>query len=270
MSSLDFSPGRATKRSLAPASFHSRLYKNFVLQDSLLAANVNIKDVVVNLGGLSHRQLVPKDICDYYKDKLPADWVSLWREYGIGVLLNGRFQFCIPSDYTSIVENLFAGDRSLDPKKMHVVGFSAFGYLLLWHEEYKKCEVDLPYLRVKMPAFDIIQYPYFDKMTYEIQLLGRSETHLGLKTENDKYPSLFHHALAEVGGLGLGQVYGFKPPLALGGYPAVENIQRMDALVYFKYISQIRQAILMRWNERDELEFHRRTGPDISPDCSIT
>ena len=47
---------------------------------------------------------------DALAGQLPPELLAFWREYGLGMWLNGKFQFCHPADYADLVEQIFAGD----------------------------------------------------------------------------------------------------------------------------------------------------------------
>ena len=68
---------------------------------------------------------------DALAGRLPPELLAFWREYGLGTWLDGKFQFCRPADYAELVEQIFADDPDLLPSATHMVGFSAFGQLLL-------------------------------------------------------------------------------------------------------------------------------------------
>ena len=91
---------------------------------------------------------------DALAGRLPPELLEFWQKYGLGMWLNGKFQFCRPADYADIVEQIFEGDPDLLPPATHLVGFSAFGELLLWNEQHKRVLVDLVWLTARVRAFD--------------------------------------------------------------------------------------------------------------------
>ncbi|MBS0980307.1 hypothetical protein JK174_05830 [Acetobacter thailandicus] len=118
----------------------------------------DVRKYIKDYGELSYKRDVPKSICENYKDKLPDDLILFWREHGVGTWLSGKFQFCIPSDYSEIVDILFSGDPEIIPEKTHIIGYSAFGHLVIWNEDFQTCEINLPYLTMRIPKSDFNKF----------------------------------------------------------------------------------------------------------------
>nr|WP_242005187.1 GAD-like domain-containing protein [Acetobacter thailandicus] len=134
----------------------------FVNADEEKVADIDpkfdVRKYIKDYGELSYKRDVPKSICENYKDKLPDDLILFWREHGIGTWLSGKFQFCIPSDYSEIVNILFSGDPEIIPEKTHIIGYSAFGHLVIWNEYFQTCEINLPYLTMRIPKSDFNKF----------------------------------------------------------------------------------------------------------------
>lgn len=86
-----------------------------------------------------------KDIADVerFRSKVPDTMIEFWQLHGTGTILNGYFQFCDLCDYASIVKLIFDGDSQLNPEQTYVLGFGAFGSMVLWNEVYRTVPVDL-------------------------------------------------------------------------------------------------------------------------------
>ena len=170
--------------------------------------------------------------------RLPQELLAFWREYGVGTWLNGKFQFCRPADYADLVEQIFAGDPDLLPSATHMVGFSAFGELLLWNEQHERVLVDLPRLAARIRAFDVRKPtdPAHFLLTTPLSLLGREGSFDVFEHDAAAEP-LFARALARLGPLDLGQCYGFVPMLAFGGSARLDRIERLDATVHFSLLA---------------------------------
>ena len=156
--------------------------------------------------------------------------------------LDGKFQFCRPSDYANLVEQIFEDDPELLPSATHMVGFSAFGQLLLWNEQHEQLLVDLPWLTARVYAFDVREPgdPTRFPITTPLYILDR-EGSFNVFERDDAAEPLFARAraraLARLGPPDLGQCYGFLPMLALGGSAKLDRIERLDAAVHFSLLA---------------------------------
>ena len=224
----------------------------------------DIRKYIKKYGELNYRKDVPEKICEQYKDKLPDDLILFWKEYGIGTWLNGKFQFCIPSDYSGIVDILFSGDPDIIPEKTHIIGYSAFGHLVIWNEDLQTCIINLPEATMGVDKWDFDEFGNdFFRISSVIAMLNL-EFSFDYPTQNKNYKSLFLESLSEIGEVTFGKCYGFFPALALGGSPSVKHIQIVDARVHFTLLAQMGAVRILRLNEHDNIEFVRNAGEKIS------
>ncbi len=174
---------------------------------------------------------------DALAGRLPPELLAFWREYGLGVWLDGKFQFCRPADYAELVEQIFEDDPDFLPSATHMVGFSAFGQLLLWNEQHERVLVDLPRLGARVDAFDVREPgdPIHFPIAVPLYLLGY-EGSFDVFEQDEAARPLFTRALARLGPLDLGQCYGFVPMLAFGGSAKLDAIERLDAAVHFSLL----------------------------------
>ena len=181
---------------------------------------------------------MPPAELDALEGRLPPELLAFWREYGLGKWLDGKFQFCRPTDYADLVEQIFEDDPDLPPSATHMVGFSAFGQLLLWNEQYKRVVVNLPWLTARVDAFDLREPgdPTHFSITTPLSLLGH-EGSFDVFEHDDAAEPLFARTLARLGPLDLGQCYGFVPMLAFGGSAKLDRIERLDAAVHFSLLA---------------------------------
>ena len=181
--------------------------------------------------------MAPGDL-DVLAGRLPPELLAFWREYGLGMWLNGKFQFCRPADYADLVDQIFEDDPDLLPSNTHMVGFSAFGELLLWNEQHKRVLVDLVWLTARVRAFDARKpdAPAGFPIATPLSRLGY-EGSFDVFEQTDAAEPLFARALARLGPPDLGQCYGFVPMLALGGSAKLDRIERLDASVHFSLLA---------------------------------
>ena len=175
-----------------------------------------------------------------WRNKLPNGLLELWQEYGIGMWANGKFQFCRPDRYDSIVETIFQGDHQFQPSRTHLFGFGAFGDLLLWNEDLQNIAISLPYLRgsadVSEPDFKA-----YDQNVAISSTLTRIEadTSLTLFENTSSAPPIFNKCRRRFGELEPGECYGLFPALALGGSTDINSVKRVKALEHFSILAQL-------------------------------
>ncbi len=195
-------------------------------------------ELVGKYGPPAHAVPIAPAELDALAGRLPSELLAFWREYGLGMWLDGKFQFCRPADYAELVEQIFENDPDLLPSATHMVGFSAFGELLLWNEQHERVLVNLPWLTARVRAFDAPEPgdPPHLLLATPLFRLGR-EGSFDVFERDDAAEPLFARALARLGPLDLGQCYGFVPMLAFGGSAKLDRIERLDAEVHFSLLA---------------------------------
>ena len=183
---------------------------------------------------------------DALAERLPPELLAFWREYGLGTWLNGKFQFCRRADYAELVEQIFEDDPDLLPSATYMVGFSAFGELLLWNEQHKRVVVDLLWLTARVDAFDVREPgdPTHFSITTPLSMLD-FEGSFDVFEQDEAARPLFARALARLGPLDLGQCYGFVPMLAFGGSAKLDRIERLDAEIHFSLLADAGRCRVM-------------------------
>lgn len=115
----------------------------------------------------------------------------------------------------------------IHPEQTHVLGFGAFGRIIAWNEVHQNVTIDLVKGQVSCQAL-------VNGKTYDPNLAVTSELMLLDSPTFDEYDAdaqkLFKPARSKLGKLGVGQIYGFKPILALGGNRDLANLVICEAL----------------------------------------
>lgn len=177
-----------------------------------------------------------------YRGRVPEALIDFWQQNGIGTVLDGYFQFCDPARYSGILKLVFGGDTEIHPEQTHVLGFGAFGTIIAWNEVYQNVTIDLVRGRVSCQAL-------VTGKTYDPNLAVTSELMLLDSPTFDEYGAdaqkLFKPARSKLGNLGMGQIYGFKPILALGGNRALANLAIYEALPHMAILAQAHEIRLM-------------------------
>lgn len=178
----------------------------------------------------------------HYRGKVPEAMIDFWQQNGIGTVLDGYFQFCDPGRYSGILKLVFGGDPDIHAEQTHVLGFGAFGTIIAWNEVHQDVVVDLVKGQVACPAL-------VNGKTYDPNLAVTSQLMLLDDPTLDEYDAktkkLFKPARSKLGKLGVGQIYGFKPILALGGNRALANLSIYEALPHMAILAQAHEMQLM-------------------------
>ncbi len=163
-----------------------------------------------------------------YKNRIPETYLEFIRYAGLGIWNEGYFQFCNPEKYKSVIALALGDDKQLKPDRTHAVGFSAFGKILAWNEDYKTTEINTLLNRVTCRGL-------FKEIPAE-----RSDINLGIAVEGIDAESfdapdengklMFSRLLKSSGRLQFGQIYSPKLHPLLGGQLTVENMRPVDAL----------------------------------------
>jgi hypothetical protein len=171
-----------------------------------------------------------------YRGKLPESLLTLWMECGRGSWLGGRFQFCDPARYHSILDLVFGADPDFSSRDCLPYGFTAFGELLIWSQRHQDVAIDLRMgwvTALSMGSHD----PAPDDLVIATATLPMLDGTAGDMVDDHGKP-LFDRAVAKLGRLSLGEVYGFVPALALGGAVNLKSLKRVSALEHFTILAQ--------------------------------
>lgn len=171
---------------------------------------------------LSHAAL------DTYRGRLPDSLLQFWEQYGLGVWMKGYFQFCDPEKYRSMLKFVFGNDPEFRPERSHVIGFSAFGRLLVWNEDYRVMDIDLIYHYVLCDERFEPRPKISDDIRIGNAILGVDDDANDPADQNGK--PLYKRTLKANRELAYGQIYAPKLHLALGGSITVDNFRSASAL----------------------------------------
>jgi len=197
--------------------------------------------LVAKLGEPERARKVPAEEIAVYDGVLPGALLRFWADHGRGSYQEGAFWICDPRPFGPILREIFAGDAEFDAGRMSVVGYTAFGTMLIWDRVRKQVQVSLLTSTVfNVPAEYRIngqtEQPFSDDFTIATFIVGM------------RYfdEPLFRDALHRLGRLDEGEIYGFVPALQLGGAFVSENIHRMRLLEHASFIVQLEQLKLTR------------------------
>jgi len=179
--------------------------------------------------------LILADI-EAYRGRLPDSFLEFWQKYGLGKWMKGYFQLCYPEKYNPIIESIFEGDKDFHPDKTHAIGFSAFGRIIAWNEQYGTIEIDVLLCRVECGDF----FEPDPQTSPDVALETVIElTDAEVNDASDQHGKpMFKRVFKAHGELEFGQMYAPKLHPALGGPFTVDNFRPADALVAMSLAAQ--------------------------------
>jgi hypothetical protein len=182
------------------------------------------------------RPVQPDDFADYAA-KLPPTLIDFLTECGIGMWLDGKFQFCHPADYRAVVRLVLKDDAQFKPDRTHLFGYTAFGEIWLWNEDCQELLIKLPVLWAAAPVTGAGWSPSDPDQVMFARLSGLAQNP-SADWRDEAGAFLFDRARRTVGDLELGECYGFVPALELGGEAQLGSIRRVKALEHFSLLAQ--------------------------------
>ncbi|MEB2848009.1 DUF1851 domain-containing protein [Rhizobiales bacterium RZME27] len=208
-------------------------------------------------GAFSDQRSVDDDTLASLQSAFPEEFLQFWREAGLGVWRQGRFQFCNPHDMAELSEKIFAGDPDFTPDRTFIYGYGATGRLFVWNADWNETfEIDLP----RLEATGLINR---NKKSEGMGVLVSSVLYL----DNDFYdlldPATEKFVLSKFlkthGALKFGEVYGYFPALAMGGSGALDSLKKVSAIEHFHLLADLGPIRLSRVEDGGS-EFVRELG----------
>ncbi|MGL4320815.1 MAG: GAD-like domain-containing protein [Paracoccaceae bacterium] len=196
----------------------------------------DIDDIMAENGRLTATSQVTPQVIAQYQGKLPELLTTFWLQHGVGSWKGGLFTLCLPSDFKGLLSQVFGADPDFSHQDCHVIGYSAFGHLLVWNERHWVTKIDLMTARISCPVL-VSPEKAGDPNIHLSSALSVQPNAIDAYDDNDN--KLFAPAVRKIGRPGHGEAFGFFPALALGGTPALENIRIVPALEHFLFLAQI-------------------------------
>ncbi|MGV1755259.1 GAD-like domain-containing protein [Agrobacterium sp. CG674] len=192
---------------------------------------------VVQKHGSPASDRVPPSEVEMYRGKLPDGLLDFWATYGRGVWPNGRAQLCDPGLFRNVIDEIFAGDPDFPPNSLHVYAMDAFGNLQLIDGSMRSMSIDVNFRFFTVGAF-ADGPPDADLDFYIARSMLVMFGDVPEWTDDDG-SDMFPAAVARLGNVSEGQMYGLFPALAAGGDNVVENFKKVSAPEYHSSVNQI-------------------------------
>ena len=124
-------------------------------------------------------------------------------------------KFCDPDKYRPVLKYIFGNDAEFRPERSHLIGFSAFGNVLVWNEDYRVTYIDVIYHSVTA-----LRYVKSDPSLDRDIAIGSSVSRIddpAYDAIDENGNDLFKPLLKSLGPVGFGQIYAPKLCPAMGG-----------------------------------------------------
>jgi len=182
-----------------------------------------------------------------YADRLPDALLRFWRTYGRGSYQQGKFWFCDPAPFQPVIEEIFHNDPDFDPAEMTAFGYTAFATLKVWHRRRRKVNVDF----LRLQVFNPPESSWHDKEGRPFSqdfIIGCHATEFQYSPAHvdNAGEDLLPRAIARLGELEPGELYGFIPMLHFGGTEAVKNLRRVAAAEHMLIVAETANFNLTR------------------------
>lgn len=165
-----------------------------------------------------------EETIQHYINILPPELISVWREKGLGTLLNGYLKIINPDDYRGLLKDTYFNAENAIP-----IMATAFGDLIIWQDNRLAC---------------ILKYRYgtFDAMIPGMKLFLRC---LGDESFWKYHFSIdaYNEALEVYGPLQFDECFGYTPILAVGGPERVDHLKKVKIKEHIAVIAQFTGGI---------------------------
>ncbi|WP_300670342.1 GAD-like domain-containing protein [Soonwooa sp.] len=168
-------------------------------------ANIGTFDKFLKIYPPSSDLIKPtQEMLDWYADKLPAELLDFWKEYGFGNYGNGIIKVVEPSHY---MDSFYEWIGKKDFSKLPIL-VSAFGDIFYYRKLTEDAEdvslLDIHYRKISVCDYSLESFfkNYITDPEIAKELLK---------------PQLFETANKDLGGLTADEIYFFNPALIMGG-----------------------------------------------------
>lgn len=192
-------------------------------QISMACNSCNITSVWMILRYFGVSIINPDAIMKEYKEKIPAQFIEIWKNYGFGTFLNGFLRIINPNDYMDFTQ------KSYFEKKSIPLLVTALGDIIVWEDN---------------AYFFILQYRYnnFSSLARGFKVFEKllDETEYFFRKVQAKN---FNEALQNLGAPAYDECFGYVPLLSLGGSEKPENLQKVKLREHLELMYQMQGGI---------------------------
>ena len=190
--------------------------------------------IIERYGPPTDAQIVSQAEAERYRGRLPDGLLAFWTTYGRGWWHPpGKFALCDPAVFEPVLETAFRGDPEFRAEDFVVWAHNSFGDLNLSDRSDDNVTLDPQFMLFAKDAFLNFRtkdHAFARAMLYTIEAAKPWSDEDG----TDMHPP----ALAKLGPLAPGEIYGHVPAIALGGDNEFDNLQKVRAREYLGLLVQ--------------------------------
>jgi hypothetical protein len=176
--------------------------------------------------------------------------LDFWEKYGTGLWLDGRFQLVRPDRYQGLIDMLLEGDLDFPTNQSVLIGYGAFGKLLIWNNKNYFLRLDLVDKDAYTGHVDPKHPSWEGDRELPMILSGVDRPGYDCFEKNVTAKPLFTRAMKKCGKLAYGECYGFVPAVGLGGRGVLDEVQKVRAAEHFAIIGQL-EPIQLRYSDTE-------------------
>lgn len=196
-------------------------------------------------GPAVHSKSVTPEQIAKFKNKLPDQLLSYWRQYGWSGYGNGLFWLVDPDEYEPALEAWIGDTPFMEKDAYYVIARSAFGDMFLWGTKSGRSLTIKSAWGMLFPKDDTVEVAGggADRLVQTF-MISMSKQRLDQKDHLDK--PLFERAVRTLGPLAADEMFGFEPALAVGGQADLKNLRKVKAVEHLVILAQLGERQFMR------------------------
>lgn len=158
-----------------------------------------------------------------YRDRVPAELIEVWEQYGFGTFCDGYLKVVNPDNYAEVLADTYQLTSTPSPAPPIVLFATAMSDLIIWERGYL-VQVDYRHDYATVVGKDIdIFFRNLPDSSYTVK-----------KLRWEPYPA----ARERLGEPAFDECFGYVPLLALGGPETVGHLEKVKLREHLYLISQ--------------------------------
>lgn len=179
---------------------------------------------VEEFGDVTTRVPAPNSEIEKWRSTMPSALLEYWADEGWSGFAQGLFWIVNPEDFKDVLAEWLAGTPLEKIDQFHVIARTAFGKLYLWGEKTgPSAEIVSSDHSVLCLERDLKKPVKSPELALRVFFSGSAPSYADALDETGQ--PLFQRALSTLGPLQPDEMYGFEPPLVVGGKARIENVR---------------------------------------------
>ena len=179
---------------------------------------------VEEFGDVTTRVPAPNSEIEKWRSTMPSALLEYWANEGWSGFAQGLFWIVNPDDFKDVLAEWLAGTPLEKVDQFHVIARTAFGKLYLWGEKTgPSAEIVTSDHSVLCLERDLKKPVKNPELALRGFFSGSDPSYADALDEVGQ--PLFQRALNTLGPLQPDEMYGFEPPLIVGGKARIENVR---------------------------------------------